>query len=249
MRLTKYIYTILALALFAVAMVACAEEPEHVKGPTVEIELPEEEKPELPTYTIMYYASGGGAADLMAGRGLDLAIEMSIGYFERRPFKRNVKFTSCIKWSKGYEGKYANGEGNTYRLYLDKDHNEFDFELIGVNIDARPTSTTMQFEGVHKSEIYRDVKEDTQVYATQTKSSQKSKLLLFFTSAIIVMLSVLVVFNTILLKNMNSVINEKQAEVQALLEENAKAQDILSEVSSEDRIIEEAIKNGMVKGN
>ena len=133
MGVKKCIYAILTLALFVLGAVACADESERVKGPTVEIELPDEEKPELPTYTIMYYASGGGAADVMAGRGLDLAIEMSIGYFERRPFKRNVKFTSCIKWSKGYEGKYTNGEGNTYRLYLDKDHSEFDFELIGGN--------------------------------------------------------------------------------------------------------------------
>ena len=131
MRLTKYIYTIMMLALFALAMVACEEE--QVKGPTVEIEIPEEEKPEPPTYTIMYYASGGGAADAMAGRGLDLAIEMSIEYFERRPLKRNVKFTTCIKWSKDYQGKYTEGDGGVYRMYLDGEHSEFDFEQIGDN--------------------------------------------------------------------------------------------------------------------
>ncbi len=157
-----------------------------------------------------------------------------------------IEFNSRI--SQNFD-KIVNYDTYAVRDRVVEDNRVYRSTFEGVNIDARPTSTTMQFEGVHKSEIYRDVKEDTQVYATQTKSSQKSKLLLFFTSAIIVMLSVLVVFNTILLKNMNSVINEKQAEVQALLEENAKAQDILSEVSSEDRIIEEAIKNGMVKGN
>ena len=131
MRVAKYIYAVLVLALFAVAMVACEEEP--VKGATVEIEMPEEEKPELPTYTIMYYASGGGAADAMAGRGLDLAIEMSIEYFERRPLKRNVKFTTCIKWSKDYHGKYTDGDGGVYRMYLDSEHTEFDFEQMGDN--------------------------------------------------------------------------------------------------------------------
>ena len=131
MRVTKYIYTIVALALFALAMVACEEE--QVKGPTVEVQIPEEEPKEQTTYTIMYYASGGGAADALAGRGLDLAIEMSIDYFQRRPFKRNVKFTACVKWSKDYDGKYTDGEGNTYRLYLDNEHTEFDFEQVGDN--------------------------------------------------------------------------------------------------------------------
>lgn len=119
----------------------------------------------------------------------------------------------------------------------------------GVNLDVRPSSTTMQFQGMHRSEIYRDVKEETQVYPSQTKVAQKSKLLLFFTAAVVVMLSVLIVFNTMLLKSMNKVLEEKQTVVEALLEENNKAQSVLDEVSSEDRIIEEAIKNGMVKAD
>jgi hypothetical protein len=92
MTFVKHIYRILALALFAVAMVGCDEKVEEDR-PIIEIEIPEEEK-ELSTYTVMYYASGGGAADVSAGRGLDLAIEMSMEYFERRPLKRNVKFTA-----------------------------------------------------------------------------------------------------------------------------------------------------------
>lgn len=132
MSFTKYIYTVLILVLCAVAVVAC-EDVQEEKGPTVEIEIPGDEPREQSTYTIMYYASGGGAADALAGRGLDLAIEMSISYFERRPFKRNVKFTTCIKWSKDYDGKYTDGEGNTYRMFLDSEHTDFNFEQIGDN--------------------------------------------------------------------------------------------------------------------
>lgn len=131
MTFVKHIYRILALALFAVAMLGCDEKVEEDR-PIIEIEIPEEEK-ELSTYTVMYYASGGGAADVSAGRGLDLAIEMSMEYFERRPLKRNVKFTACVKWSKGYDGKYTDGDGETCRLYLDSEHREFDFELLGDN--------------------------------------------------------------------------------------------------------------------
>ena len=99
----------------------------------VKIEETEQQKPERITYTVMYYASGGGAVDAMEGRGLDTAIEMSIAYFERRPLVNNVKFTACVKWSKDYQGRYTDGEGNTYRMYLDGEHTEFDFEQIGDN--------------------------------------------------------------------------------------------------------------------
>lgn len=89
---------------------------------------------ETPTYTIIYYASGGGAEDAAAGRGLDLAIEKSVEYFlDKRKLEKNVKFTACIKWSKGYEGKYVNGDGQTYRFFIDKDHNGHDFEWVGDN--------------------------------------------------------------------------------------------------------------------
>ncbi len=130
MRYFRYIYWVLSL-LCAVAVVGCTDEPEH-KEP-VEVETPEETPKEIPTFTIMYYASGGGAADAAAGRGLDLAIEKSIEYFQKRQLKRNVKFTTCIKWSKDYVGKYSNGEGNTYRMYVDKEHQDFDFEYVGDN--------------------------------------------------------------------------------------------------------------------
>ena len=103
------------------------ERPEEIEQP----EEPVEQR--IPTFTIIYYASGGGAADAEAGRGLDLAIEKSIEYFQKRQLKRNVKFTACVKWSKDYEGKYSNGEGNTYRFYVDKEHPEFEFEYVGDN--------------------------------------------------------------------------------------------------------------------
>lgn len=131
MKFVKYIYAILLLTLFAIASISCEEE--QVKRDVVKIEETEQQKPERVTYTVMYYASGGGAVDAMEGRGLDTAIEMSIAYFERRPLVNNVKFTACVKWSKDYQGRYTDGEGNTYRMYLDGEHTEFDFEQIGDN--------------------------------------------------------------------------------------------------------------------
>lgn len=130
MAFFNYIRLALSLVL-AVVLVGCSKD-DTPKGPT-KIDTPEEIPQEIPTFTIIYYASGGGASDAAAGRGLDLAIEKSIVYFQERQLKRNVKFAACVKWSKGYEGKYANGEGNTYRLYVDKEHSEFDFEYVGDN--------------------------------------------------------------------------------------------------------------------
>lgn len=130
MAFFNYIRLVLSLIL-AVTVVGCSDE--EVPKEPVKIDTPDEPEPEPPTFTIIYYASGGGASDAAAGRGLDLAIEKSIEYFQKRQLKRNVKFTACIKWSNGYEGKYANGEGNTYRLYVDKEHPDFEFEYVGDN--------------------------------------------------------------------------------------------------------------------
>lgn len=130
MSFFNYIRLALSLIL-AVTVVGCSDDNEP-KGP-IKVDSPEESEKEPPTYTIIYYASGGGASDAAAGRGLDLAIEKSIEYFQKRQLKRNVKFAACVKWSSGYEGKYTNGEGNTYRFYVDKEHPYFDFEYVGDN--------------------------------------------------------------------------------------------------------------------
>ncbi len=116
----------------------------------------------------------------------------------------------------------------------------------GVNQNLRPTSTTMQFQGMNKAEIYNDVRENaTTMYDTGVKTSKKSKLILALCTVAIVVLSVLIVFNTALLKNMNQVILDKQAQVEALLEENKTAQNTLNEVSSDQTIIEKAQQLGM----
>lgn len=130
MRFLNFMRIALSLIL-AVTVVGCSDNDEP-QGP-IKVDTPDAEEQKQPTYTIIYYASGGGASDAEAGRGLDLAIEKSIEYFQKRQLKRNVKFTACIKWSKGYEGKYVTGEGNTYRFYVDKEHPDFDFEYVGDN--------------------------------------------------------------------------------------------------------------------
>ncbi|MBR5438915.1 MAG: hypothetical protein IKV61_01690 [Clostridia bacterium] len=100
-----------------------------------------------------------------------------------------------------------------------------------VNIDANPSSTTMQFRGVNREEIYKDLRQEA-VYEQTTRVSARGKLMLFAITAVIILLSVLVVFNTALLNNMNKLIEEKSVQIQTLNEQkeflNAELEDIMN---------------------
>lgn len=125
-------------------------------------------------------------------------------------------------------------------------HNVYVEHSTGINQNLRPTSTTMQFQGINKAEIYKDVRENaTTTYQTATKTSSKSKLVVAFMTVAIVLLSVLIVFNTALLKSLNQTIFEKQAQVESLISQNNDALNSLEEVSSDQAIIEAANKLGM----
>lgn len=135
MMAIQYIRAIFASLLLSILFIGC-EEIDDNSTPNTPSDNPTPEPEKVPTYTIIYYASGGGAADAAAGRGLDLAIEKSIEYFlEKRELKKNVKFTACIKWSNGYDGKYSQGnEGNTYRFFIDQENTMGSgFEYVGDN--------------------------------------------------------------------------------------------------------------------
>ena len=133
MRAIEYLRTIIIATFIAITFTSCGDTAEN-NTPVTPDDNTGTTSNEPPTYTIIYYASGGGAEDAAAGRGLDFAIEKSIEYFlDKRKLEKNVKFTACIKWSKGYEGKYVNGDGQTYRFFIDKEHDGHDFELVGDN--------------------------------------------------------------------------------------------------------------------
>lgn len=133
MRAIEYLRTIIIATFITITFTSCGDTAEN-NTPITPGDNTGTTSKEPPTYTIIYYASGGGAEDAAAGRGLDFAIEKSIEYFlDKRKLEKNVKFTACIKWSKGYEGKYVNGDGQTYRFFIDKEHDGHDFELVGDN--------------------------------------------------------------------------------------------------------------------
>lgn len=116
----------------------------------------------------------------------------------------------------------------------------------GYNYDASPSSTTMQFENMPKAEIYQDYRVDAG-YANVTKVRTSAKIAVVILSLVIALLSALVVFNTSLLKNMNNSIDGKLNELQALEEEYTSLQQELSDVSSDQTIIDKAQNDyGMV---
>lgn len=120
--------------------------------------------------------------------------------------------------------------------------------VSGVNYDATPSSTTMQFEKMNRAEIYQDYRAED-CYATKTKVRASAKLAVAVLAIIVALLSILVVLNTSLLKNMNGVIDGKLAEVETLQQEYDALQKELNEISSDEIIIDKAEEIGMVKGN
>lgn len=100
-----------------------------------------------------------------------------------------------------------------------------------VNVDANPSSTTMQFAGMPKAEIYQDYKVETE-YETKTVVRPRAKILMALLSLAVCALSALVIFNTAVLKDLDTVIEEKNTQIQKLTEEKTALEDVLEEVSS-----------------
>ncbi len=113
------------------------------------------------------------------------------------------------------------------------------------NSDVNPSSTTMQFKGVNKTDIYRDLREDN-AYQQKTTIRPRGKFLIIAMASVIVLLSVLVVFNTALLNNMNNLIQDKTAKIERLRQEETMYNEILDDVSSDETVINSAKENGMI---
>ncbi len=113
-----------------------------------------------------------------------------------------------------------------------KERNEtYQMYSQSVNLDANPSSTTMQFRGMPKAEIYQDYKVQTE-YQSKAVVRPRAKLLMFALSVVICLLSTLVIFNTTLLKDLNTLIEDKNTQIEKLTEEKGALQDVLEDVSN-----------------
>lgn len=129
---------------------------------------------------------------------------------------------------------------NTYAINQESNVNSY--------VDDKPSATTMQFVNEPISEIYKDYRATESDYATATKVRGGVKALIMAFVAIIFALSVLIVFNTTLLNNMNGLIAEKTAQVETLKEELTLKEIELETVSSNEVVTEKAKEYGMVEG-
>lgn len=99
-----------------------------------------------------------------------------------------------------------------------------------VNFDANPSSTTMQFVGMPKAEIYQDYKVEAE-YETKTTIRPRAKIAMALLSLAVCALSALVIFNTAVLKDLDSVIEQQNSKIQELTEQKTQLEDVLEDVS------------------
>lgn len=116
--------------------------------------------------------------------------------------------------------------------------------VSGVNYETSPSSTTMQYKNMPKAEIYQDYRVEAGYY-TQTKVRPSAKIAVVVLTLIVAILSALVVLNTALLGNMNELIGNRLSEVERLEAEYASLTEELSDVSSDQSIIDAATEIGM----
>lgn len=114
----------------------------------------------------------------------------------------------------------------------------------GVNYDLNPSSTTMQYKDMPRAEIYQDFRADV-AYYPETKVRTRAKVTVIALSLIIALLSILVIFNTALLNNMNALIDNRLSEIENLQTQQLVLEKELADVSDDQAIIDAAGDIGM----
>lgn len=121
--LRRVIY-IWAMVMVALQLTACFEEstPEKRPLPPLIDEEPEP-KPDPESYTIMYYACGGGTLD----NGLEIVLRSA----ELVECPKNVNVTASVKWSTGRTNKICGSDGGVYRFRLGSNIEGLATESVG----------------------------------------------------------------------------------------------------------------------
>lgn len=120
------------------------------------------------------------------------------------------------------------------------------------NIDLIPSPTTMQFVGKERSYLYEDfnnrenhIEDDDNV---SYRINTKSKIMIAVYALVVLTIFTLIVLNTRLLKTMDDNINEQEATIQTLTEENIQLHNQFEFVSSNEEVLRRAAEMGMVEG-
>ncbi len=118
--------------------------------------------------------------------------------------------------------------------------------------DLYPTPTTMQFKGEERKYIYEDMNdEDNAVVEADDqavyKINTKGKVMIAVYALVVLTIFTLIIMNTRLIKNMNESINEQEARIELLQQENQALQNEYEFVSSDEEIVRRAEQMGMIK--
>ena len=116
--------------------------------------------------------------------------------------------------------------------------------------DLLPSPTTLQFIGKERSYVYQDLnnrqkhEEDDVNYKINTKS----KVMIAVYALVVLTIVTLIILNTRLLKTMDTSINEQEARIEALQQENTNLYSQYQVLSSDEEISRRAEEMGMTKG-
>ena len=119
--------------------------------------------------------------------------------------------------------------------------------------DLYPSSTTMQFYGKKdRRYTYEDFSDNESVVEEEEESAYrintKGKIMIAVYALVVLTIFSLIIMNTRLIKNMNTSINEQEARIEILQEENRSLQAKYEVVSSDEEVLTYADVMGMIKG-
>lgn len=118
--------------------------------------------------------------------------------------------------------------------------------------DLVPSGTTMQFVGRDRKYVYEDMNDlDEKKESVTAKEglSGKSKIMIAVYAIVVLTVFTLIIMNTKLLKSMETSINEQEAHISELVQENDSLSRRYEFVSSDEEVIRRAEEMGMVKND
>ena len=115
--------------------------------------------------------------------------------------------------------------------------------------DLVPSGTTMQFVGKDRKYVYEDMNdldEKNDNIVGKEGLSGKSKIMIAVYTIVVLTIFTLIIMNTRLLKTMDTSINEQEARITELVQENNALTERYEFVSSDEEVIRRAQDMGMV---
>jgi cell division protein FtsL len=115
--------------------------------------------------------------------------------------------------------------------------------------DIRPTSTTMQFGDADVDQIYNEMHREEEKTSGKYKLNAKGKVIVVLYALAVTVILALIIINTGVLARLNGAKEAKVAELNSKMEQFQELSAEVDNISRNEYVIEQAIQQGMVKGN